>query len=82
MGTEMEERNVPDTILDGEWEITAAAQAKHLPVSNFSCIPGSSGMSKVISSDEESRLGISIVSNSLGCTPSCQHGQSLYQQPD
>ena len=83
MGTEREQGNFPDTILDAEWEIIEAAKAEHLPVSNSSCIPGTIGMSKVISSGEESRPG--IVSTCLGCIPSCQQGQSLYsgrQQPD
>lgn len=70
------------TILDAEQEIREATKAEHLPVSNSGCIPGTVGMSKVISSGEESRPG--VVSNCLGCISSCQQSQSLYpgwQQP-
>lgn len=63
--TEKKQGNFPDTILDVEGEITEAAKAKHLLVSNSSRIQDTVGISKVISSGEESWLG--IVHHCLGC---------------
>lgn len=67
-----EQGNFRNSPLAAEWGMTEPGKAEQPPMSNSSCIPGTVGMSKIISSGEESWPG--IMSHCPGWVPSCQQG--------
>lgn len=78
-----EQGNFRNSPLAAEWGMTEPGKAEQPPMSNSSCIPGTVGMSKIISSGEESWPG--IMSHCPGWVPSCQQGHVSHlgrQQPE